>query len=188
MSQINTKKLSLFNFLMLTGSMIVAIYGYPAFASSGLSLIFFLLFAGACYFIPTALVSAELATGEGWEEGGVYHWCSVAFGKRWGFAAIFFQWLQISVGFVTMLYFIVGTCSYLLHWPALNINPFLKFSGVMVIFWFITVINLYGTSFTAKISTIGLILGSCLPVLILIVLSLCFIYEGNHLLVDLHNP
>lgn len=171
--------IGLIGFFMMTGSMVMTIYSYPAFATSGLSLIFYLLFAGALFFIPTALVSAELATGKGWETGGVYTWCASAFGKRWGFTAIFLQWLQITVGFVTMLYFITGAGSYLLGWPALNTNPTTKLIAVLVLFWLITCLNFFGTKWTARFATIGLIGGVTLPAVLLIGLGITYVAQGH---------
>ncbi|MFW5487303.1 MAG: amino acid permease [Desulfovibrio sp.] len=184
MSEIK-KKMGLLGFFSITGSMIMTVYSYPAFASSGFSLIFFLLFAGLLYFVPTALISAEMATGEGWEVGGVYTWCSVAFGRRWGFMAIFLQWLQITVGFVTMLYFVVGALSYFLNWPALNESPMLKFLSVMVLFWGVTMANMRGTGFTERLSTLGLLFGVSLPALLLVILAVLYLVQGHPVHVDM---
>lgn len=166
-------------FFMMTGSMVMTIYSYPAFASSGFSLVFFLFFAGLLFFIPVALVAAELATGDGWHVGGVYTWVAAAFGKRWGFTAIFLQWLQITVGFVTMLYFVVGALSYVLDWPALNTSPSLKLGFVLAIFWLITIFNFRGTSWTARLATIGLVGGVSVPAFILIGLATTYVVQGD---------
>jgi glutamate:gamma-aminobutyrate antiporter len=182
MSNTTTPKkasLGLTGFFMMTGSMVMTIYSYPAFATSGFSLVFFLIFSGLLFFIPVALVAAELATGDGWQTGGVYTWVAAAFGKRWGFTAIFLQWLQITVGFVTMLYFVVGALSYLLDWPALNTNPVLKLVFVLGIFWLVTLFNFSGTSWTARLATLGLIGGVSIPALILVSLAVTYIVQGD---------
>ena len=114
-------QLGLFGFLMITVSMVVSIYIYPTFATSGFSLIFFLLFAGLFWFVPVCLVSAEMGTGgQGWSNAGVFSWGSAALGERWGFTMIYLQFMQISIGFVPMLYFISGALSYLFNAPILN--------------------------------------------------------------------
>ena len=177
------KKLNLYQFLMITGSMVITVKTYPAFASSGLSLIFFLLFTGICFFIPVAFVSAELATIEGWKDGGVYKWVSEAFGQRWGFSAVFFQWFQISIGFVTMLYFIIGCLSYILDIPEMNNNPFYKTVTAIIIFWIITLVSLKGTNFIAKLASFGLILGVIIPALLLIFFGGLYLIEGNEILI-----
>ncbi|MEF9863793.1 MAG: amino acid permease, partial [Christensenellaceae bacterium] len=85
---------------------------------------------------------------------------------------IFFQWFQITVGFVTMIYFILGALAYVLHWDALNTNPLIKFIGVIVIFWALTFSQFKGTKLTAKISKIGFVFGIMIPAIVLFVLAI----------------
>lgn len=179
MDEKSTKQLSLFGFFTITASMVMAVYEYPTFATSGFSLVFFLLFGGICWFIPVALCAAEMATVDGWETGGLFAWVSNTLGERWGFAAIFFQWFQITVGFITMLYFIVGALSYVFDWPALNENTLLKFAAVVIIFWILTFSQMGGTKNTARIAMFGFIFGILLPAIVLIFLSGAYIIGGN---------
>ena len=96
------KQLTLLGFFAITASMVMAVYEYPTFATSGFSLVFFLLLGGILWFIPVGLCAAEMATVDGWEEGGVFAWVSNTLGPRWGFAAISFGYLQIAIGFIAM--------------------------------------------------------------------------------------
>lgn len=173
------KKLTLFGFFSITASMVMAVYEYPAFATSGLSLLFFLLFGGFLWFIPLALCAAELATLPGNETGGIFTWVGGVLGKRWGFAAIFYQFFQVTVGFVTMLYFLNGALSYILNWPELNVSPHLKLISILIIFWLVTFSQLGGTKNTAKIARVGFIFGVIVPVLILIALAVAYVVAGN---------
>ncbi|WP_290033985.1 glutamate:gamma-aminobutyrate antiporter [Ligilactobacillus cholophilus] len=175
------KILGLFGFFALTSSMVLTVYEYPTFATSKLSLIFFTILGGLFWFLPTALVSAEMASVDGWEDGGVYSWVGNSLGKRWGFAAIFFQWFQITVGFVTMDYFIMGALSIVFDWPALNTNPFIKFFGVLILFWLLTFIQMSGTKYTAKIAKVGFVSGILIPSIIFFGLSIAYIVQGNPL-------
>ncbi len=56
--------------------------------------------------------------------------------ERWGFAAISFGYLQIAIGFIPMLYFVLGALSYILNWPELNTDPITKTIGALVILWY----------------------------------------------------
>lgn len=76
-----------------------------------------------------------MATVDGWEEGGVFAWVSNTLGPRWGFAAISFGYLQIAIGFIPMLYFVLGALSYILKWPALNEDPITKTIAALIILW-----------------------------------------------------
>jgi glutamate:gamma-aminobutyrate antiporter len=120
-----------------------------------------------------------MATVDGWEEGGIFAWVGNTLGERFGFAAIFFQWFQITVGIVTMIYFILGAFSYVLGWKALNTNPLIEFIGVLVIFWALTFSQLGGTKNTAKIAKAGFIIGIVVPAIILFGLAIAYIAGGN---------
>ena len=172
-------KLSLFAFFAMTASMVMTIYAYPTFATSGLHLVFFLLLGGFLWFLPVALCAAEMATVDGWQEGGIFSWVGNTLGEKFGFAAIFFQWFQITVGFVTMIYFILGCLSYIFNFPALNSVPAVKFIGVLAIFWSLTLTQLSGTKNTAKIAKTGFILGIVIPAIILFALGIAYLIQGN---------
>ncbi|EJT5915681.1 glutamate:gamma-aminobutyrate antiporter [Clostridium perfringens] len=173
------KSLTLFGFFAMTASMVMAVYEYPTFATSKLHLVFYLLLGGFLWFIPVALCAAEMATVDGWEKGGVFTWTGKNLGKKYGFANLFFEFFEITVGFVTMIYFILGALSYVFDWPALNSNPMIKFIGVLVIFWILALSQFGGTKYTAKIAKIGFIVGILLPAAILIILALIYIIQGN---------
>ncbi|HII4431626.1 TPA: glutamate:gamma-aminobutyrate antiporter [Clostridium perfringens] len=173
------KSLTLFGFFAMTASMVMAVYEYPTFATSKLHLVFYLLLGGFLWFIPVALCAAEMATVDGWEKGGVFTWTGKNLGKKYGFANLFFEFFEITVGFVTMIYFILGALSYVFDWPALNSNPMIKFIGVLVIFWILALFQFGGTKYTAKIAKIGFIVGILLPAAILIILALVYIIQGN---------
>ena len=173
------KSLTLFGFFAMTASMVMAVYEYPTFATSKLHLVFYLLLGGFLWFIPVALCAAEMATVDGWEKGGVFTWTGKNLGKKYGFANLFFEFFEITVGFVTMIYFILGALSYVFDWPALNSNPMIKFIGVLVIFWILALSQFGGTKYTAKIAKIGFIVGILLPAAILIILAIIYIIQGN---------
>ncbi|EOU1108722.1 TPA: glutamate:gamma-aminobutyrate antiporter [Clostridium perfringens] len=173
------KSLTLFGFFAMTASMVMAVYEYPTFATSKLHLVFYLLLGGFLWFIPVALCAAEMATVDGWEKGGVFTWTGKNLGKKYGFSNLFFEFFEITVGFVTMIYFILGALSYVFDWPALNSNPMIKFIGVLVIFWILALSQFGGTKYTAKIAKIGFIVGILLPAAILIILALIYIIQGN---------
>lgn len=85
--------LGVFTLAMMNVAVIASLRILPMMAQEGFALIFFFLLAAIVFLIPTALVSAELATG--WpKEGGVYVWVSEALGQKWGFLAIWLQWIQ----------------------------------------------------------------------------------------------
>lgn len=173
------KQLTLFGFFTITASMVMVVYEYPTFATSGFSLLFFLMFGALFWFIPVALCAAEMATIPGWETGGTFTWVSGSLGEKFGFAAIFYQFFQITVGFIPMLYFITGSFSYVFDWPALNTSPHVKLIAILVIFWILTFSQMGGTKSTARIAKIGFIFGIVIPAILLIGLAAAYVIGGN---------
>ena len=172
-------KLGFFGFFAITASMVMTVYEYPSFASSGFQLVFFLIVGGIFWFLPVALCSAEMATVEGWESGGIYSWVGNTLGQRWGFSALFFQWFQITVGFVTMAFFILAALAYVFKIDALYNNPLVMFFGVAIIVWVLTFTQLGGTKYTEKISKIGFLGGIVLPVIILFIGLIAYFSTGG---------
>jgi len=110
-----------------------------------------------------------MATVKGWESGGIFAWVGNTLGKRWGFAALFYQWFQITVGFVTMAFFVLAALSYIVGWDALYNNPLVMFIGVAIIVWGLTLTQLGGTKLTARIAKIGFFGGVLVPAIVLMV-------------------
>ncbi|MEF9892657.1 MAG: amino acid permease [Anaerorhabdus sp.] len=179
MSNKNTKHLTLFGFFALTATMVMTVYEYPSFASSGFSLVFYLIIGGIFWFLPVALCAAEMATVKGWDTGGVYAWSGNLLNEKWGFANIFFQWFQGTVGFVTMIYFILSALSYVFNFEPLNSNPMVRFFGVLIIFWLLTFSQFKGTKLAAKISRYGFIIGILVPASILFILTIAYFLTGG---------
>lgn len=163
------RTLGFFGFFAITASMVMTVYEYPSFASSGFQLVFFLIIGGILWFLPVALCAAEMATVKGWESGGIFAWVGNTLGRRFGFAALFYQWFQITVGFVTMAFFILAAFSYVVNWSALYDNPLVMFFGVAAIVWLLTFTQLGGTKYTALISKVGFVGGIIVPVIVLLI-------------------
>jgi glutamate:GABA antiporter len=180
-----SKQLSLIGFFAITASMVMAVYEYPTFATSGFSLVFFLLLGGLLWFIPVGLCAAEMATVKGWEEGGVFAWVSNTLGEKWGFAAISFGYLQIAIGFIPMLYFVLGALSYILKWPALNDDPIVKTIAGLIILWVLAFTQFGGTKHTAQIAKAGFFMGILLPALVLLGLAVNYLTSGGHLAIEM---
>ena len=173
------KTLGFFGFFAITASMVMTVYAYPNFASSGMHLIFFLILGGVFWFLPVALCAAEMATVKGWESGGIFAWVGNTLGKRWGFAALFYQWFQITVGFVTMAFFVLAAISFIVGWDALYNNPLVMFIGVAVIVWALTLTQLGGTKLTARIAKIGFFGGVLVPAAVLMVGLIAYLVTGG---------
>lgn len=165
----NRKILTTFGLMMINIIALDSLRTLPISAEYGFSLVFYYLIAGIAFFIPTALISAELATA--WPNtGGVYIWVREAFGGRCGFLTIWLQWIYNVVWYPTILAFIGGTLAYLIN-PALANNKYYLITVVLVAFWGATAINCLGLKVSSRFSTLGALFGTLLPMLIIIVLG-----------------
>lgn len=174
------KSLSVFLLAMMNVAIILSLRGLPLMGREGLSLIFYLLFALIIFLIPTALVSAELASG--WaEEGGVFRWVSEAFGEKAGFTAIWLQWLQNIFWYPTVLAFAAGALAYLFFSPELAVIPLYNIIVILVIYWGCTLISLRGMKASGWLASSGVILGTILPAIFIIGLGLIWWLSGKPL-------
>lgn len=152
-------------------------------AEYGLSSIFYYLFAAFLFFIPTSLVSAELASG--WpEKGGIFLWVSEAYGPRMGFVAIWLQWIQNVIWYPTVLSFAASSLAFVFN-PELARNNFYTIIVVLLVYWGSTFMALKGINIAGLLGSWGVILGTLIPGFIIIVLGLVWIGLGNPIAVPL---
>jgi putative glutamate/gamma-aminobutyrate antiporter len=152
-------------------------------AEYGFSSLFFFLLAALFFFIPVALISAELATG--WPKvGGIFVWVKEAFGQRTGFLAIWLLWIENVIWYPTALSFIAATIAYIFN-PALANNNLYTILLILVIFWVTTLVNLLGMRTSGWISTIGAFAGTFISGLFIIALGLVWYFSGNPLQINL---
>lgn len=179
--------LTIFSLTMITVGSVDSIRNLPATALFGSQLIAFFLLGALFFLIPTALVSAELASG--WpKQGGVYIWVKQAFGKKTGFLAIWLQWIENVIWYPTILSFVAGTIGYFIN-PKLANNAYFLCCVIVSSFWGATWVNLRGMHASAMLSTICAISGLLLPMALIIGLGAFWIAGGNplHIALDFHS-
>ncbi len=170
---------STFSMAMMTAAAVVSLRGLPMMAKEQLTLFVYIAFATFIFLIPAALVAAELGGAFGEKGGGVYTWVKEAFGARWGFVAIWLQWIQNVVWYPTVLAFSAAAIAYMIGRPALaNNGPFV---GVFCIaaYWLATLVTLRGVDAIAKVTSWAFIAGTLLPGVVIMVLAGVWIMQGN---------
>ena len=169
--------LTIFSLTMITVGSVDSIRNLPATALFGSQLIAFFILGALFFLIPTALVSAELASG--WpKQGGVYIWVKEAFGKPAGFLAIWLQWIENVIWYPTILSFVAGTIGYLIN-PSLASNPYFLCFVIVSSFWGATLVNLRGMSSSVLFSNICAISGLLLPMALIIGLGAVWLFGDN---------
>lgn len=180
----NSKKhaLSIFSLTMITVGSVDSIRNLPATALFGSQLIAFFILGAFCFLIPTALVSAELASG--WpKQGGIYVWVKEAFGRKMGFLAIWLQWIENVIWYPTILSFVAGSVGYLID-PNLAKNPYFLWTVITISFWAATFVNLYGMRSSAWFSNVCALTGLILPMTLIIALGVAWVYSGRPIAVQ----
>ncbi len=170
---------STFSMAMMTAAAVVSLRGLPMMAKEQLTLFAYIAFATFIFLIPAALVSAELGGAFGEKGGGVYTWVKEAFGSRWGFVAIWLQWIQNVVWYPTVLAFSAAAIAYVMGKPTLaNYGPYV---GVfcIVAYWIATLITLRGVTAIARVTSWAFLAGTLLPGVIIMVLAVIWIAQGN---------
>jgi glutamate:GABA antiporter len=178
------KKISLFSLVLLIVAAIDSIRNLPASALFGSQLIFFFIFSAIIFLIPASLIAAELSATFP-EKGGVYHWVKTAFGEKWAMVAIWLQWINTMVWYPTILSFIAGTAAYLID-PNLAKQQWYLIASILVVFWGITLANLFGIQTTAKINNFCALIGTIFPMFFLIILGGVWVFSGHPLQISLH--
>ena len=151
-----------FGMAMLTAAAVVSLRGLPMMAKEQLTLFVYIGFATFIFLIPAALVSAELGAAFGERGGGVYTWVKEAFGARWGFVAIWLQWIQNVVWYPTVLAFSAAAIAYMVGRPALaNNGPYVG-AFCIIAYWAATLVTLRGVDAIAKVTSWAFLAGTVL--------------------------
>ena len=178
-SKKNTYKMGLIGFSLVTLAALMSIRNFPTMALVKWQLVTFTILAVVLYLIPSVLTSSELATG--WpQNGGVYVWVKEAFGQKWGFTAVWMQWFQMTIGFVSVLSFVAATFAYAVS-PALSNNKIYIFIVIVFVWWLFTFINFRGLKTYTRISSLFVVIGTFIPCAILIIGAAWAIYSGYHI-------
>lgn len=184
-------KLGVFTLAIMNVTAVVSLRGLPAEAVYGLSSAFYYLFAAIVFLIPTSLVAAELAAMFQDKQGGVFRWVGEAYGKKWGFLAIWVQWIESTIWYPTVLTFGAVSIAFIgmndAHDMTLASNKMYTLAVVLIIYWLATFISLKGLSWVGKVAKVGGIVGTILPAALLIILGIVYLSMGGHSNMDFHG-
>lgn len=184
-------KLGVFTLAIMNVTAVVSLRGLPAEAEYGLSSAFYYLFAAIVFLIPTSLVAAELAAMFKDKQGGVFRWVGEAFGKKWGFLAIWLQWIESTIWYPTVLTFGAVAIAFIgmgqAHDMALASNKIYSLVVVLAIYWLATFISLKGMGWVSKVAKIGGLVGTIIPAALLVVLGIIYLATGGVSQMDFHG-
>ncbi|MFI9200674.1 APC family permease [Streptomyces sp. NPDC053048] len=160
---------------MMTTASVANLRPSPSMALYGLAAVFLYLLPAVVFLLPTALVSAELASG--WP-GGVYRWVSEGLSKPLGFLAVWCQFAMTIAYYPSLLAYVASTFAYVVD-PALADNGLYIAVVIVVIYWAGVLVSSRGTKAVAGLSSTGLVVGTLIPGAVLVVLGMVFLAQGN---------
>ncbi|GAA0461954.1 APC family permease [Streptomyces sp. NPDC046215] len=160
---------------MMTTASVANLRPSPSMALYGLAAVFLYLVPAVVFLLPTALVSAELASG--WT-GGVYRWVSEGLSKPLGFLAVWCQFAMTIAYYPSLLAYVASTFAYVID-PRLADNGLYIALVIVVVYWAGVLISTRGTKAVAGLAGAGLVIGTLIPGAVLVVLGLVFLGQGN---------
>ena len=140
--------------VLFTVSAILLLDTLTAAASVGASSIFWWVFLGFIFFIPFALICAEMGCAYP-EQGGIYAWIRDAFGGRWASRATWAYWVNTAVWMPAIFILFAGVFKQMFA-PDLSLTGQIAI-GVLLS-WLAVAVNIVALDIGKWIPNIGAIL------------------------------
>jgi len=140
-------------------------------ASLGASAVIFWFLAALIFFLPVAIMTANLSVRYP-EEGGIYAWVRHVLGERQGFIVAWLYWVTNIFYYPAVLIFLATNFSYFLGRPELAQNHVYIVCVVLITYWAIALISFLGLRANKMVTEYGGIIGTFIPALLLIMLAL----------------
>ena len=160
----------------MTTSSVASLRSAPTMAVYGLTAVFLYVVPAIIFLLPQSLVAAELASG--WK-GGVFRWVSEGLSPKWGLLAVWCQFAMTIFYYPTLLGFVASTLAYVFN-PDLATNGVYTGIVIVVVFWAGVFMSAKGgVGGIAKLASNGLMIGTLIPGVILVVLGIVYLMQGN---------
>jgi putative glutamate/gamma-aminobutyrate antiporter len=167
--------------LMTAAAVVTSLRGLPLLAKEEMTMFAYLAFTVIFFLIPASLVSAELGGAFASQTGGIYAWVSAAFGTKWGFLAIWLQWIQNVVWYPVALTFGAAALAYTIGRPTLANNGAYVGLFCIIFYWLATAVVLQGVDIFAKVANWTFMIGTILPGIVLLLLFAWWVQTGHKL-------
>ena len=155
MTEIAVKKnLGQRDMILFTVSAILLVDTLAATAAIGTSSIFWWLFLGLIFFVPFALVSAELGCAYP-EKGGIYAWVRDAFGGRWASRISWSYWVNTAI-WMPAIFILFAGISKQLFFPQMGVAQQIGLGIVLT--WIAVAANVVTLNVGKWVPNIGAIL------------------------------
>lgn len=169
----HVKTLGQKDIVLFTVSAILLLDTLAAGATVGASSVFWWLFLGIVFFVPYALICAEMGTTYP-EQGGLYAWVRDAFGRRWASRATWAYWVNTAVWIPAIFILFAGIFSQMFM-PGLSLGPQIGIGIALT--WIAVALNVITLRVGKWVPNLGAILKI---VVILAIMAGAFVYTRSH--------
>jgi amino acid transporter len=159
----------------LTTGSVASLRSAPTMAVYGLACVFLYVVPAILFLLPQALVAAELASG--WA-GGVYRWVSEGISGPMGLLAVWCQFAMTIFYYPTLLAYVASTLAYVID-PSLASSGLWTGAIIVIVFWAGVFVSARGMEEIAKLASSGLVVGTLIPGVLLVVMGIIYLAQGN---------
>lgn len=159
--------------VLFTVSAILLLDTLTAAASVGPSSVFWWGFLGVIFFIPFAMICAEMGCSYP-EQGGIYAWIKNAFGRRWASRATWAYWVNTAVWIPAIFILFAGVFKQMFA-PDLSLTAQIGLG--LVLTWLAVIVNVVALDIGKWIPNLGAIL----KVIIFLAITVgAYLYAQDH--------
>ncbi len=151
---VHPKTLGRTDIVLFTVSAILLLDTLTAAASIGASSVFWWLALGIVFFIPFAMICAEMGCTYP-EQGGIYAWIRDAFGSRWGSRASWFYWVN-TTAWIPAIFILFAGVFRQLFFPDMSLG--LQITMGVILIWVAMALNIVTLNIGKWIPNVGAIL------------------------------
>ncbi|CAM2761415.1 amino acid antiporter [Legionella steigerwaltii] len=161
------KKLTIFSLTLMTVGSVDSIRNLPAAALVGADIFWYFGLALFFFLLPSAIIAGWFSVTS---HAGIYEWVKKSLGKKAGFIAIWFQWMQNVLIYPTFFSFIAGTLLYCIN-PNFVENKILLFTLINLLIWCLTWVNIKGFYLSHRLTVFCSIFGLLLPFILILTIG-----------------
>ena len=189
-NNLKDNKIGILGIVVISIIAIDSLRNLPQIAPMGLMAIPLFLLGALTFMFPTAVAASELSSR--WPlMGGISVWVRQAFGKNWSFIIVWIQWIYNILWFplitafaATHLFYGIGAIIGYDTFKgvaiiSLNENNIAIACICIILFWLATAINCLGIKKASILSGIATIIGTLMPMGLIILLACIWVFNGN---------
>jgi glutamate:GABA antiporter len=169
------KYISVGDIVFINIAALIGVRWFSTAAKYGAGAIILWILAAFLFFIPVALICAELSSLFPNEKGGMMSWIKNIYGEKTSFFASWIYYVSWYFYYPAVLTFTSIAFAYAFA-PKLASNKVYVTIFVIVIYWMITLIALYGDKATSKTAKLGGLFGNIIPILAILALGAASVF------------